>query len=166
MLKTFVLQFNFFILGIYINGTNKKKCNPSHLAHDNIKNLPDGDSPRQYPDESARVPGAGGHSPQEILGLQGIHRDLFLSNLCSFNPSEFFLLKLLLRQPMSMILLNPFLPVQTAAWVMGHRSCVISWSITAEANFDLCWRRGRGEDWEKFPTLQRSSKASRTQTQS
>jgi hypothetical protein len=68
----------------------KKKCYLAHLAHDNINNLPDEDSPRQYPDEPARVPGAGGHSPQEILGLQGIHSEIFIFNLCSSSRNEFF----------------------------------------------------------------------------
>jgi hypothetical protein len=54
---------------------NKAKCKLAHLYNDNINNLRDRDPPCQYPDEPARVPGARGHSPQEILGLQGNHRD-------------------------------------------------------------------------------------------
>jgi hypothetical protein len=58
---------------------------------------------------------------------------------------------------MGMILLNPFLPVQTTAWFMRH---VISWAYyISEANFDL-WGDGKN-----FPPLQRSNKASRTKTQ-
>ncbi len=71
----------------------KKKCNPAHLSNDDINNADGwgiGDPLCQYPDEPTSVPGAGGHSPQEILGLQGIQRDIFLYSLCSFSPNEFF----------------------------------------------------------------------------
>ncbi len=138
----------------------RKKCNPAHLAYDNIKNLPDRDSLCQYPDEPASVPGAGGHSPQEILGLQGIHSDLFLGDTrtsrypqrsISRRYSDFkvstaiylyltsarlvpinFKRKLPNRHPVEMILLrNPFLPVQCTNCSMGHASWVYY------SNFDL-----------------------------
>ncbi len=53
---------------------DKCKLVQKNLAHDNRNNIRDGDPPCQYPDEPARVPGAGGHGPQEILRLQGIQR--------------------------------------------------------------------------------------------
>jgi hypothetical protein len=100
----------------------RKKFNQSHLAYDNINNLRDGDPPCQYPDEPARVPGAGGHSPQEILGLQGIQRAIYLYLTPARLVPMDFLIKLRLRHPVRKVFLNPFLPI----YILQHGSCVIS----------------------------------------